>query len=89
MCPNCRASLEGDHKFFPDKNIAIKINHLHVQCTNKVRGCEWVGYLKDLDEEHLSKCPNEFVYCDMKKLDMDEYRQSSTCGAKVQFRQQL
>ena len=85
LCPNCQTSLEGYHKFFPDRNTAIKINHLRVHCTNKVRGCEWVGHLKDLDEEHLSKCPNEFVCCNIKKSD--GYRRSRTCGARVQRHQ--
>ena len=59
ICPNCRASLKGN--FFPDTNAVSKIRHLRVYCTNKQRGCEWVGLLKDLDKEHLPICPNELV----------------------------
>ena len=56
-CPNCRSSLDGEYKFFPDKNTISKIKHIRIRCTNKVRGCQWVGHLKDLDTVHLAnKC---------------------------------
>ena len=46
-----------------------------------------MGHLKDLDQEHLSKCPNEFVCCDIKKSGKVGYWQSHTCDARVQRHQ--
>ena len=62
LCPCCQASLKGVYTFFPDKNAVSKIKHLSIYCTNKERGCKWVGNLKDLEEKHLPECPNEIVH---------------------------
>ena len=62
-CPCCRASLRGAYTVFPDKNAVSKIKHLSIYCTNKERGCKWVGNLKDMEEKHLPECPNEIVHC--------------------------
>ena len=80
QCPNCRSSLAGNYKFFPDKNTITKINHLRIHCTNKERGCKWVGHLKDLDTVHRPECPNEIVKCTNKKQSGEQ------CGAKIQRR---
>ena len=77
-CPNCRSSLAGDYKFFPDKNTVTKINHLRIHCTNKERSCKWVGHLKDLDTVHRPECPNEIVECTNKK------QSGKPCDAKIQ-----
>ena len=80
-CPNCRSSLKEEREltFFPDKNTISKINHLRIHCTNKERGCKWVGHLKDLDTVHCPKCPNEIVEC---TNIMNKY--GKPCGAKIQ-----
>ena len=79
-CPNCRSSLKEEREltFFPDRNTISKINHLRIHCTNKERGCKWVGHLKDLDTVHRPECPNEIVECTNKK------QSSEPCGAKIQ-----
>ena len=92
LCPTCRKSLEGEQKFFPDKSTVIKINHLRIYCPNKKEGCQWVGHLKDLDNNHLPKCPNEVVVCeieqsnDSQKMPMWQLysRRNPICGAQVQ-----
>ena len=76
-CPQCRSSLDEEYKFFPDKNTISKIKHIRIRCTNKERGCQWVGHLKDLDTVHLPKCLNEIIEC------TNEER-SGVCGAKIQ-----
>ncbi len=68
-CPQCRSSLDGRYKFFPDKNTISKIKHIRIRCTNKERGCQWVGHLKDLDTVHLPKCPNEIIECTNEKKE--------------------
>ena len=88
-CPTCRESLEGEQKFFPDKSTVIKINHLRIYCPNKKEGCQWVGHLKDLENNHLPMCPNEVVVCEIEQSnDQDEHMLLSwtipICGAQVQ-----
>ena len=75
-CPNCRNSLEGEHKYFPDKNMISKIRHFAIYCDNKDKGCQWEGLLKDFEEGHLPKCPYQIIEC------------SNECEAKIQ-RQEL
>ena len=79
-CPNCRSKccLAEEYKVFPDRNTISKINHLRIHCTNKERGCKWVGHLKDLDTVHRPKCPNEIVECTNKK------QSGKPCGTKMQ-----
>ena len=80
LCPNCRANLKGDYKYFTDKNTIRKIKQLRIQCANKSRGCQWVGLLRDLEEQHLFECPNEIVYCAIKKGIFSK----EVCGLTVQ-----
>ena len=76
-CPNCRNSLKGEHKYFPDKNTISKIRHFAIYCDNKDKGCQWEGLLKDFEVgRHLSKCPYQIIGC------------SNECEAKIQ-RQEL
>ena len=74
-CPNCRRSLKGEHKYFPDKNTISKIRHFAIYCDNKDKGCQWEGCLKDFEEGHLPKCPYQIIRC------------SNNCGKNLQRRQ--
>ena len=75
-CPNCRSSLEGEHTYFPDKNMITMIDNFAIYCNNKDNGCKWKGLLKDFEEGHLPKCPCQIIEC------------SNECEAKIQ-RQEL
>ena len=66
-CPHCRA--EGrDFQHIPDKKAKREVNDLQVRCSNKIKGCAWVGKLVDLNK-HLDsedgcecvevECPNK------------------------------
>ena len=50
-CPMCK---EEEYKSFIDKKCLRIINELQVYCTNKEKGCEWKGELKNLST-HLNK----------------------------------
>ena len=73
-CPNCRSSLEGEHNYFPDRNMISKIRHFAIYCNNKDKGCQWKGDLKDLEQGHLPKCPYQIIGC------------SNNCGENLQRR---
>ena len=75
-CPNCRNSLEGEHKYFPDKNMISKICHFAIYCDNKDKGCQWEGLLKDFEVGHFPECPYQIIGC------------SNNCGKNLQ-RQEL
>ena len=75
-CPNCRSSLHGENKYFPDKNTITKIRHFAIYCNKKGKGCQWEGLLKDFEEGHLLKCPYQIIVC------------SNKCGVTLQ-RQEL
>ena len=75
-CPNCRNSLEGEHKYFPDKNMISKIRHFAIYCDNKDKGCQWEGLLKDFEVGHFPECPYQIIGC------------SNNCGKNLQ-RQEL
>ena len=74
-CPNCRNSLEGEHKYLPDKNMISKIRHFAIYCNNKDKGCQWEGHLKDFEQGHLQICPYQIIGC------------SNNCGENLQRRQ--
>ena len=74
-CPNCCNSLEGEHKYFPDKNTISKIHHFAIYCDNKDKGCQWEGLLKDFEEGHLPKCPYQIISC------------SNNCGMNLQHQE--
>ena len=71
-CPNCRSSVHGENKYFPDKNMNTKIRHFAIYCDNKDKGCQWEGHLKDFEEGHLPKCPYQIIGC------------SNNCGENLQ-----
>ena len=64
-CPMCK---EKEYKSFIDKKCLRIINELQVYCTNKEKGCQWKGELKNLST-HLNKrkkvgeCQYEEVKC--------------------------
>ena len=97
LCPCCRTRLNGPYTVFPDKNAVSKIKHLSIYCTNKERGCKWVGNLKDLEEKHLPECPNEIVCCTIQRTCLavfapkvpcvPSFSVPERCGAKVQRHQ--
>ena len=76
-CPNCRSSLRGESKYFPDRNTISKIRHFVIYCNNKDKGCKWEGLLKDFEEGHLPKCLYQIIGC------------SNNCGVANLQRQEL
>ena len=66
-CPNCYSPLAG--KYFKDTRTDYDIRHLQIYCTNKEKGCNWQGNIKDIDT-HIPKCPNQVVTCDKCKQNM-------------------
>uniref|UniRef100_A0A1X7SZ63 RING-type domain-containing protein n=1 Tax=Amphimedon queenslandica TaxID=400682 RepID=A0A1X7SZ63_AMPQE len=77
-CPMCK---ELGYDSFIDKNLSRIINGLQVYCTNKPKGCQWKGNLKDLST-HLKKgkrygdCQFEEVKCRYDKCQTKDQRQS-------------
>ena len=66
-CPKCHSPLAG--KYFKDTRTDCDIRHLQIYCTNKEKGCNWQGNIKDIDT-HIPKCPNQVVTCDKCKQNM-------------------
>ena len=65
-CPVCR---ERDFHFFHDKRLQRVLYNSRVDCTNKSKGCEWTGELRELDN-HLNSdplalegCPYTLIKC--------------------------
>ena len=75
-CPHCNSS---QFTTMADKKLERELNGLKVYCTNKNKGCDWIGYLKDLDKhcnssksapcvwttsvKFLERCSYETVWC--------------------------
>ena len=76
-CPMCK---ERRYQSFIDKKCLRIINLLKVYCTNKERGCQWKGELKNLST-HLNKgkregeCQYEEVSCKYWKCEEKKQRQ--------------
>ena len=66
-CASCYSPLAG--KYFKDTKTDYDICHLQIYCTNKEKGCNWQGNIKDIDI-HIPKCPNQVVTCDKCKQIM-------------------
>ena len=86
-CPNCRKNL--NNRYFPDLNTERRIKQLRVRCDNHTRGCNWVGCMKDLKDEHIPKCPNHLVpctnLCEISNPYLLPFHTSpSNCGVSVQ-----
>ena len=76
-CPMCK---ERRYQSFIDKKCLRIINLLQVYCTNKEKGCQWKGELKNLST-HLNKgeregeCQYEEVKCRYEKCEEKGQRQ--------------
>ena len=68
-CPMCK---EKEYQAIPDKKCSRIINGLEVYCSNKEKGCQWKGELKNMST-HLNKekregeCQYEEVKCQYEK----------------------
>lgn len=85
-CPNCRANLYKEKKFFPDINTDRKIKHLRIYCINKKDGCRWTGFLKDLNSTHIPKCRIQRLACPNKRSDEESVMFSNgrrECGLMI------
>ena len=75
-CPMCK---EKEYQSFIDKKCSRIINGLEVYCSNKKKGCQWKGELKNMST-HLEKkkregeCQYEEVKCQYKKCQERKQR---------------
>ena len=75
-CPMCK---EEEYQSFIDKKCSRIINGLEVYCSNKKKGCQWKGELKNMST-HLNKekregeCQYEEVKCGYKKCQERKQR---------------
>ena len=75
-CPMCK---EEEYQSFIDKKCLRIINGLEVYCSNKKKGCQWKGELKNMST-HLNKekregeCQYEEVKCGYKKCQERKQR---------------
>ena len=74
-CPNCRSSLYGENKYFPDNKMIKMIDNFAIYCNNNDKGCHWKGHLKDFEKNHLPKCSYQTFGC------------SNNCGENLQRRE--
>uniref|UniRef100_A0A1X7TPD3 TRAF-type domain-containing protein n=1 Tax=Amphimedon queenslandica TaxID=400682 RepID=A0A1X7TPD3_AMPQE len=76
FCPMCK---EKEYQAIPDKKCSRIINGLEVYCSNKEKGCEWKGELKNMST-HLNKekregeCQYEKVKCRYEKCQERKQR---------------
>ena len=75
-CPMCK---EEEYQAIPDKKCSRIINGLEVYCSNKEKGCQWKGELKNMST-HLNKekregeCQYEEVKCRYEKCQERKQR---------------
>ena len=75
-CPVCK---EEEYQAIPDKKCLRLINGLEVYCSNKEKGCQWKGELKNMST-HLNKekregeCQYEEVKCQYEKCQERKQR---------------
>ena len=53
-CPSCQQPISKDD-IINDKELQKEIQNFEVYCTNKNKGCDWDGILRDLST-HLETC---------------------------------
>ena len=70
-CPICRKRL--GKRYFKDKRMEREILHLQINCTNKNKGCSWLGILKDIST-HNKECHNQEVTCDKCTQNMQRHQ---------------
>ncbi len=71
-CPSCQQPISKDG-IVNDKNLQKEIQSLEVYCTNKDKGCNWEGTLRDF-QTHLETCGFIIIDC------------PNTCGARFERR---
>ena len=85
-CPHCRA--EGrDFQHIPDKKANREVNDLQVRCSNKKKGCAWVGKLVDL-KKHLDSedgCECVEVVCPNRCSSEDSHAPNNEGGWWARF----
>lgn len=60
-CPSCQQPISKD-RLVNDKELQKEIQSLEVFCTNKSKGCEWSGALRELST-HLETCGFVTIDC--------------------------
>ena len=74
-CPMCK---EKEYQAMADKKCLRIINGLEVYCSNKKKGCQWKGELKNmsthLNKEKRGECQYEEVKCRYKKCQEGKQR---------------
>ena len=75
-CPMCK---EKEYQSFIDKKCSRIINGLEVYCSNKKKGCQWKGELKNMSthfnkEKREGECQYEEVKCRYKKCQERKQR---------------
>jgi TNF receptor-associated factor 4 len=71
-CPSCQQPIAKD-KIVNDKNLQKEIQNLEVYCTNKDKGCDWDGTLREF-QVHMETCGFIVIDC------------PNECGAKFERR---
>ncbi len=67
-CPTCN---EAGFSVFPNKGLKRSICTLHVRCSYRRNGCQWVGELGEL-EKHLNESPKageQLVGCEFAEVE--------------------
>ena len=75
-CPMCK---EKEYQAIPDKKCLRIINGLEVYCSNKEKGCQWKGELKNMSthlkkEKREGECQYEEVKCRHEKCQETKQR---------------
>ena len=60
-CPSCQQPISKD-KIVNDKNLQKEIQNLEVYCSNRDKGCDWDGTLRDF-QVHLETCGFIVIEC--------------------------
>ena len=66
-CPSCRSKTFDT---FPNKQTDREVNNLQVYCSNRRRGCQWIGAISVI-ESHRKSCLLELIYCDYHGIGCD------------------
>ena len=87
LCPQCR---QINFQNVINKEKIRDINQLRIRCTNKTKGCKWVGELGSL-KHHLESdngCDYVMVTCSNTAYNVMQIRRSTltTCGAAMERR---
>ena len=75
-CPMCK---EEKYQAIPDKKCSRIINGLEVYCSNKKKGCQWKGELKNMcthlnKEKREGECQYEEIKCQYEKCQERKQR---------------